>query len=121
MGYALTALLFTPAANRCLMPRRFDKMYSAPESRRANESPNRMNTESLSLDKLIKKLTQLRDSGVPGSIATAIPAADNNGRGGYFQRIEGASRVAVAKADHEKEQGLCRAVAARGVDVLVIR
>lgn len=80
-----------------------------------------MKNDFLSLDQLIDKLVQLRESGVPGSIATAIPATDNNGRGGYFKRIEGAGRVAVAKTDHEKGHALCRALAARGVDVLVIR
>lgn len=80
-----------------------------------------MKHEYLNLDQLIDKLTQMRASGVPGTIATAIPSPDNNGRAGFFQRIEGVGRVAVAKTDHEKGVSLCRAVAARGVEILVIR
>lgn len=75
----------------------------------------------LTLDQLIAKLQQLKDAGAPGDIAVAIPALDNNGRGGMMQRIEGAGRVSVAKADMEKGYGLCKTVASRGVEVVVIR
>ena len=75
----------------------------------------------LTLDPLMVKLQQLKDSGVPGDIAVAVPSIDNNGRGGWMQRIEGAGRVSVAKADMEKGYALCKTVAARGVEVLVIR
>lgn len=75
----------------------------------------------LTLDDLLSKLQQLKDGGVPGDIAVAIPSVDNNGRGGFMQRIEGAGRVAVANADMDKGYGLCKTVAARGVEVLVIR
>lgn len=75
----------------------------------------------LTLDDLLIKLQQLKDAGTPGSIAIAIPSTDNNGRSGYVQRVEGAGRVAVAKTDMDKGYGLCKTVAARGVDVLVIR
>jgi hypothetical protein len=95
-------------------------MNLAPRIRRADESPDRMNTEHLSLDELTAKLTQLRESGVPLSTAKAIRAAQNNGRGVYVQRIEGTGRVSLAKADHEMGQGPCRAVAAGGADALVI-
>lgn len=56
----------------------------------------------LTLDQLIAKLQQLKDSGVSGDIPVAVPSVDNNGRGGWMQRIEGAGRVAVAKADMDK-------------------
>ncbi|MYM92387.1 hypothetical protein [Duganella vulcania] len=75
----------------------------------------------LTLDQLIAKLQQLKESGVPGDIAVAIPALDNNGRGGVMQRIEGAGRVAVAKADMDKGYDLCKTVATRGVEIVVIR
>lgn len=75
----------------------------------------------LTLDLMIAKLLQLKESGVPGDMAVAIPALDNNGRGGMMQRVEGAGRVAVAKADMDKGYGLCKAVATSGVDVIVIR
>lgn len=75
----------------------------------------------LTLDQLIIKLQQLKESGVSGDIPVAVPSVDNNGRGGWMQRIEGAGRVAVAKADMDKGHALCKTVAARGVEVLVIR
>ena len=75
----------------------------------------------LTLDQLMAKLQQLKDSGVPGDIAVAIPALDNNGRAGMLQRIEGAGRVSVAKADMDKGYGLCKTVATRGVEIVVIR
>jgi len=77
--------------------------------------------EYLTLDQLIAKLQQMKDSGVSGDIAVAVPAVDNNGRGGMMQRVEGAGRVSVAKADMDKGYSLCKTVAARGVEVLVIR
>jgi hypothetical protein len=80
-----------------------------------------MDTQYLTLDQLITKLQQLKDSGVAGETAVAFPSVDNNGRGGMMQRIEGAGRVAVAKADFDKGYGLCKTVATRGVEVLVIR
>lgn len=75
----------------------------------------------LTLDQMIAKLQQLKDAGVPGDIAVAIPALDNSGRGGMMQRIEGAGRVSVAKADMDKGYALCKTVANRGVEVVVIR
>lgn len=77
--------------------------------------------QHLTLDQLIAKLQQMKDAGVPGDIAVAIPAIDNNGRGGMMQRIEGAGRVAVAKADMDKGYALCKTVATRGVEIIVIR
>lgn len=75
----------------------------------------------LTLDQLLAKPNQLKDSGVPGDIAVAIPSHDNNDRGGMMQRVEGAGRVAVAKTDFDRGIALCKTVAARGVEVLVIR
>ena len=75
----------------------------------------------LTLDELIAKLQQLKASGIAGDIAVAIPSTDNNGRPGWVQRIEGAGRVAVAKPDIDKGYALCKTVAARGIDVIVIR
>jgi len=75
----------------------------------------------LTLDQLIAKLQGLKDAGVPGDIAVAIPALDNNGRAGMVQRVEGAGRVAVAKADIDKGYDLCKMVTTRGVQVVVIR
>lgn len=75
----------------------------------------------LTLDQLIAKLQSLKEAGVPGDMAVAIPALDNNARRGVVQRIEGAGRVAVAKADFEKGYDLCKMVSTRGVDVVVIR
>lgn len=75
----------------------------------------------LTLDQLIAKLHALKDAGVPGDIAVAVPAVDNNGRGGMVQRVEGAGRVAVAKSDIDKGYDLCKLVSTRGVQVVVIR
>lgn len=75
----------------------------------------------LTLDQLIAQLTELKESGVPGDIAVGIPARDNNGRGGVMQRVEGTGRVAVAKADMDKGYDLCKTVASRGVEIVVIR
>lgn len=75
----------------------------------------------LTLDQLIAKLQGLKDAGVPGDIAVAIPALDNNGRAGMVQRVKGAGRVAVAKADIDKGYDLCKMVSTRGVQVVVIR
>lgn len=75
----------------------------------------------LTLDQLVAKCQQMKDAGVPGDIPVAIPALDNNGRGGMMQRVEGVGRVAVAKADMDKGFSLCKTVATRGVEILVIR
>lgn len=75
-------------------------------------------TTFLTLDELIDKLQQQRAAGVPGDTPTAVPAPDARGQ---LKRIEGVGRVAVAKSDMDKGQGVCRPVATRGVTVLVIR
>lgn len=75
----------------------------------------------LTLDQLIAKLQALKEAGVPGDIAVVVPALDNNARGGMVQRVEGAGRVAVAKADIDKGYDLCKMVSTRGVQVVNIR
>lgn len=75
----------------------------------------------LTLDELIASLQALQDTGVPGDSPVYIPCRDNNGRGGYLQRIEGVSLCAAAKPEVEKGLGIVRTVAARGVRVPLIR
>ncbi|MFT6641389.1 MAG: hypothetical protein ACJAUZ_002393 [Flavobacteriaceae bacterium] len=75
----------------------------------------------LTVDQLIAKLQRLKESGVPGEMPVAISAVNSQGQAGFFQRIEGAGRVAVAKSDLDKGSTLCKAVATQGVDVVVIR
>lgn len=77
--------------------------------------------EYLTIDQLIGKLQQLKEAGVPGDTPVATPSVDNNGRVGYMQRVEGAGRVSVAKSDMDKGYGLCKSVAARGVEIVVVR
>lgn len=75
----------------------------------------------LTLNQLIASLQQLKDSGVPGDTAVAIPAVDNNRRGGMMQRVESTGQVAVSKADMDKGYDLCKIVANRGVIIVYIR
>lgn len=74
----------------------------------------------LTLDQTIEMLLALKAAGVPGETAVARPAADNNGRSGFMHRIEHVGRVSVAKAEFEKDWGLCRKVSSRGVEVVSI-
>lgn len=75
----------------------------------------------LTLDQLLAELQKMKEEGTPGDIAVAIPSTDNNGRFGMMRRIEGPAKVSVAKADFDKGYDLCKVVATRGVEVLVIR
>jgi hypothetical protein len=77
--------------------------------------------EYVTLDDLILKLQQCKDSGVPGSIAVGIPSFDNNGRGGVIKRIESVCQASVAKVDMDKGYSICKTVANRGVEILLIR
>lgn len=75
----------------------------------------------LTLDQLITSLQVLKDTGVSGDSPVYLPSRDNNGKGGYLQRIEGVSLCAAAKPEVEKGLGIVRTVAARGVRVPLIR
>lgn len=74
----------------------------------------------LSIDQLISKLQELKDSGTPGDMPAMIPSRDNNGRSGFFQRVEGLQQTKIAKSDFDKQFSLCKGVYSRGVEVLVI-
>lgn len=75
----------------------------------------------LTLDQLIVALQALKDTGVPGDSPVYLPSRDNNGKGGYLQRIEGVGLCAAAKPEVVKGLGLVKTVAARGVRVPLIR
>lgn len=79
------------------------------------------NSPYLTLDQLLVELQVLKDTGVPGDSPVYIPCRDNNGRGGYLQRIEGVSLCAAAKPEVEKGLSIVKTVAARGVRVPMIR
>ena len=79
------------------------------------------NSAYLTLDQLLVELQVLKDTGVPGDSPVYLPSRDNNGKGGYLQRIEGVSLCAAAKPEVEKGLGLVKVVSARGVRVPMIR
>lgn len=74
----------------------------------------------LTLDELMARLQSCKDAGVPGNIPMAMPAAAHCG-GGMLQRIENIHQLAVGKSDMDRGHALCRAVATRGVPVLVLQ
>lgn len=73
-----------------------------------------------SIDELMAELQALKDAGVPGSTPTGVRSVDNNARGGWIKRVEGAARVSVAKSDIDKNHDLCKIVSNRGVEIVVI-
>lgn len=83
-----------------------------------NQERNHMpQFDSLTLDQLISALQALKDTGVPGDSSVYLPCRDNNGNGGYLQRIEGVSLCAAAKPEVDKGWSMVKTVATRGVRV----
>lgn len=54
-------------------------------------------------------------------IPVALPAHDNNGHCSIAQRVVGAGRLAIAKADFDKGHDLRETVSAGGAQIVVIR
>jgi len=71
---------------------------------------------SMSLDELIAHLTELRDSGVPGTTPVARYSYSSLLRFGAGQ----INKIAASKPDIESGRQLIRRVSRRGVDVIAI-
>lgn len=77
--------------------------------------------EYLSIDDVINNLNHLKECGMPGDTPVVFPSRDNNMRGGVVERASALARVPVGKSDMDKGYNICKLVASRGVEVVVIR
>lgn len=72
------------------------------------------------IDSLIALLELQKAEGVPGSTAVVFASQDNNGKRGFAQRVMLVRPVALAKAEFDKGWEVCKVVANRGVQALMI-